>query len=98
MATDMGDLVSEYRDIIEDAITRILREQNEQIEEDLLCIMGWRADLPKWLIRRLGYEVVWQQHNPESLLEDYRGIRRRGRWLLDWHPDWPFEADEREQR
>lgn len=78
----MTDTTQEW---IDREIRRLVQEMNDRIEADVL---GWRTRLPKPVISRLGYEVIYQR--PEgSVLEDYRGIMRHGRWLVDHHPDWP---------
>lgn len=63
--------------------------ENNWIEYDLKKVLGKRTRLPKRIIRRLGYEVIYQ-YSPNTGLQAYRGIRRRGAWLIDHHPEWPF--------
>jgi len=65
------------------------------IESDLSSLLGWRMfALPPFLLRRLGYEVVWQRPPAERgiTVEEYRGIMRAGVMLVDHHPTWPLEA------
>ena len=77
-------------DPIREYATRYLKEQHELAEGDLVDILGERASWPAEKIQKLGYEVIWQIA-PGAVLEQYRGIRRRGKWVRDLFPDWPFE-------
>ncbi|MET4703081.1 hypothetical protein [Frigoribacterium sp. UYMn621] len=85
--------MSGIEEIIATWTARIIAEENAQIEGDLMRAMGSHARLPVWIIKRLGYEVVHQKAPNGAVIAEYRGIRRRGQWLVDHHPDWPFNEE-----
>ena len=67
--------------------TKIATEQNARIEADLTSILGDLRGMTKAEIGSLGYEIVYQQL-PGIFVDEYRGIRRRGKWVIDHFPHW----------
>jgi hypothetical protein len=65
----------------------VQREESAIIERDLKAALGWKARLPKALIRRMGLEVIYQRKGYRAI---YRGIRRNGKWIIDHNPELPF--------
>ena len=76
--------------IIRETALRVATEESERIEADLIRALGWRIHLPHSIIRRMGYEVVYQLAPNGAILINYRGIRRRSMWIIDHYPDWPW--------
>ena len=80
-------------EFLAERIRQVMADENDQIERDLGILLGPRTKWPKWVIRRLGYEVVYQ-HPPYGVFaQRYRGVRRRGKWLVDHQPSWPQPFD-----
>lgn len=71
---------------IDEVISAQLRRENDLIEGDLRTIVGPHE---LWLIservREMGHEVVHQRTADGSQV--YRGIRQKGRWIIDRHPE-----------
>jgi hypothetical protein len=80
--------MSNASDLINEHVTRFMREENARIERELIFVLGWRVRLPRSVIRGLGYEIVYQTP-PIGGGSVYRGIRRHGKWVIDHHADWP---------
>ena len=69
-----------------ESIHATLEAEHLRQEADCVKALGRWARIPKWsrrfIIPRLGFEVVYQEYN-ESEPSRYRGIRRHGRWVID---------------
>lgn len=82
MKTDFTSQLAPY-------VSRIIAERTAIVEDDLEVALGWRVKLSPNIIRRLGYEVVYQKVSEDAMVSDYRGIRRNGRWIIDRFPNRP---------
>lgn len=71
---------------IDEVISAQLRRENDLIESDLWLVVGPQLEgLPLERIHDLEYEVVHQRTKDGSQV--YRGIRQKGRWVIDRHPE-----------
>jgi hypothetical protein len=82
--TEIEDLIREYG-------MRFLADQNALIEADLKREVG-AAAMDVDFIKSSGIEVIWQ-YGPSDGIQHYRGLRREGKWIVDYQPGWPFEPD-----
>ncbi|WP_043709852.1 hypothetical protein [Leifsonia aquatica] len=72
---------------IESFVRSVLENEYAQIEADLLAIPGVHREMTQAEALELGLEVCFQRSR-EPFRSEYRGIRRRGEWVVDHHPEW----------
>lgn len=87
--------MSEMEDMIREHAARIAAEQKELVEIDLLRVFGSLRRARRKLKADGRYEIVWQKAPNGAVIADYRGILRRGKWLVDRFPDWPTPVTRR---
>lgn len=74
-------------DVIVKLVERVIRVENEQIEADLVSVPGVHPGITLKEAGRLSLEVAYQRRASE-IRAQYRGIRQRGEWVIDHHPEW----------
>lgn len=78
----LSDIVSALHNAINGQIMARIAEENKRIDDDVRELLGWRIHCPRWLIKRLGYEVILQQSKTDGI-HKYRGIQHHGKWIID---------------
>lgn len=75
--------VGNLRASVADAVASMMQAERDLIDADLIALGVTEATAHE-------YEVV-HQHAPDGGMAVYRGIRHRGTWVWDRHPDWPID-------
>jgi hypothetical protein len=76
--------------MIREYSTRLRREQDAQIERDLIRLYGSVRRAERKLKRK--GELIYQHAPNGAEFAQYRGIRLRGKWVVDHFPDWPTQG------
>jgi hypothetical protein len=74
---------------VRDIAASMAAVEQEKVEADLVTLFGPQP-WPR-RVRRAPLEIVFQAAPGGRTASQYRGIRRKGRMVVDHFPDWPTQ-------